>query len=299
MDAARPAMTGFGAQKVRRPEFVDVLARAMRTRAGLIGLLLTTAVVGIAIVGPFVAPGSPTAFVTAPFAPPSAGHWLGADVLGRDVLVRVLHGGLVLLLMAALSTVFGVALGAAVGIAAAYLRGWWDTFITWIADVMLAFPLMVLALLLVSVIGPSFWIIVVAITIGHVPQVARVIRSSALDVSERDFIKASELIGIPSYQIMWRGILPSVVTPLMVEAGLRLTLSIIIIAGLCFLGFGQQPPAANWGLMINENRIGIAGNPLGVLVPVLLIAVLTVGTNTFTDAIARVARGGERVHDFR
>jgi peptide/nickel transport system permease protein len=148
----------------------------------------------------------------------------------------------------------------------------------------------------VSIIGPKVWLIVAAVTIAHAPQVARVIRSAALDVCERDFVKSVELIAIPRWKIMTGEILPNLISPLMVELGLRLTFSIIIIAGLSFLGFGLQPPSPNWGAMINENRVGLVGNPWAVIAPILMLVILTVGMNTFTDAVARVALGTLRAH---
>jgi peptide/nickel transport system permease protein len=161
-------------------------------------------------------------------------------------------------------------------------------------DVILSFPQLVFALLLLSLLGPKLWLITIAVGVSHAPQVARVLRSATLDLSERDFVKAAELQGMRPAKIMWKEILPNLVSPLMVEAGLRLTYSIVIIAGLAFLGFGQPPPAANWGTMINENRAGLPLNPWAVIVPAALIALLTIGTNTFTDAFARVAIGVDR-----
>ncbi len=119
-------------------------------------------------------------------------------------------------------------------------------------------------------------------------------RAATLDVSERDFVKVVELDGVRPVKVMFREILPNLVTPLMVETGLRLTFSIGIMTGLAFLGFGQNPPAANWGLMINENRIGLVLNPWSVVFPAALIAILTIGANTYTDAVARVSIGAER-----
>jgi peptide/nickel transport system permease protein len=121
-----------------------------------------------------------------------------------------------------------------------------------------------------------------------------VLRSATLDISEQDYVKAVELQGVRPARVMMREIMPNLISPLMVEIGLRLTYSIIIMAGLAFLGFGQPPPTPNWGTMINENRIGLSLNPWAVIVPALLIALLTIGTNTFTDAVARVAIGVER-----
>jgi peptide/nickel transport system permease protein len=111
-----------------------------------------------------------------------------------------------------------------------------------------------------------------------------VLRSATLDISEQDYIKVAELQGMRPARVMAREIMPNLISPLMVEVGLRLTYSIIIMAGLAFLNFGQAPPAPNWGTMINENRIGLQLNPWAVIVPALLIALLTIGTNTFTTS---------------
>jgi peptide/nickel transport system permease protein len=278
----------------RLPQWITIPLRAARTKRGAVGLSLAGTVVLLAVIGPFVEPYSPTSFETSLFHYPSAQDLLGGDILGRDVLSRVLAGGWMMLLMALGATVIGVGLGAAAGISAAYLRGRFDGLIMRSVDVILAFPSLVFALLLVSIIGPKLWLIVLAIGFTHAPAVARVLRSAALDVSERDYIKAIELQGVKPARIMRDEILPNLVSPLMVETGLRMTYSIVLMAGLSFLGFGQSPPAANWGYMIQENRIGIASNPWAVIVPAALIAILTIGTNTFTDAIARVSIGVER-----
>lgn len=278
----------------RRGEWSRIVLRAASVPKGRVGLALLGFVVAVAVIGPFVAPHSSTATIVSPFAAPSAQAPLGGDQLGRDVLSRVLDGGWVLLVMAAVATILGTGLGAACGIAAAYLRGFWDGAIMRTVDVILAFPQLVFALLLVSIVGPKVWLIVLAVGFSHAPQVARVMRSAALDVSERDFVKANEVLGVKRRKIMTKEILPNLVSPLMVESGLRVTYSIVIIAGLSFLGFGQAPPAANWGVMINENRAGLQLNPWAVVIPAVLIALLTIGTNTFTDAVARVAIGIDR-----
>jgi len=291
--AAPPAQRAAG-PRVRRREWLHVLAAAARTPRGITGAGLALLVVLVAAIGPFVAPHPPLAFVTVPGSGPSSKFPLGSDILGRDVLSRVLDGGWQLLLMAAAAMLIGVVLGTAAGIAAAQLRGWRDGLIMRTVDVVLAFPQLVFALLLVSILGPERWLLVIAVGFSHVPQVARVIRAAALDVSERDFVKAVEITGVRQSKLMSGEILPNLLTPLMVEAGLRLTYSIVIMTGLSFIGFGLQPPSPNWGYMINENRIILTTNPWAVVAPALLIAVLTVGLNTFTDAIARVALGIER-----
>jgi peptide/nickel transport system permease protein len=292
--APAPPPDAPAAPRVRRREWLHILTGAARTPRGMAGSGLVLLVVLLAVTGPFFAAYPPLQFVTTPGAPPSSKFPLGGDILGRDVLSRVLDGGWQLLLMATAAMGIGIVLGTAAGIAAAQLRGWRDGVIMRTVDVILAFPQLVFALLLVSILGPTRWLLVVAVGLSHAPQVARVIRAAALDVSERDFVKAVEITGVRQSKVMSGEILPNLLTPLMVEAGLRLTYSIVIMTGLSFIGFGLQPPAPNWGYMINENRIILTTNPWAVVAPAILIAVLAVGLNTFTDAIARVALGIER-----
>ena len=161
-------------------------------------------------------------------------------------------------------------------------------------DVLLAFPRLVFPRPRRSSLGPSRGLIVLAVGIPPAPAVARVLRSAPLDISERDYVKVAELQGMRPAAVMAKEILPSLSTPLMVEAGLRLTYSIIIMAGLAFLGFGQPPPSPSWGTMINENRAGLPLNPWAVIVPTTVIALLTIGTNLLADAIGRVALGVDR-----
>lgn len=281
----------------RRREWLFVLAGAAKTPRGRIGLILTVLVVLVAVIGPAFAPYSPTAFVTSAFATPSRQTLLGGDQLGRDVLSRVLAGGWLLLVLALVSTLLGLVVGTIAGMAAAYRRGFSDGLIMRGVDVLLAFPQLIFALMLVSILGSKLWLLVVAIGLAHAPQVARVIRSTTLDISERDYVHAAEIIGVRPWRVMVKDILPNLTTPLMVEAGIRLTYSISILAGLSFLGFGLQPPSPNWGTMINENRIGLTENPWGVVAPAILIAMLTIGLNTFTDAVARVSLGVDRAEE--
>jgi peptide/nickel transport system permease protein len=276
---------------------LGLISTALCTTRGRVGAALVLFVVVVAAIGPLVAPHSPTDLVSGSLLPPGNGYPLGTDDLGRDVLSRLLNGGWELLAMAAVATVLGVVVGALLGILAAFEGGWIDSILMRTVDVLLAFPQIVFALLLVSIVGPKLWLIVLAVGFTHAPAVARVLRAATLDVSERDYVKAVELQGVKPAKIMRSELLPNLISPLMVELGLRLTYSVVVMAGLSFLGFGQQPPAPNWGYMIQENRIGLSSNPWSVVAPIVLIALLTIGTNTFTDAVARVVIGVERGGD--
>ena len=192
------------------------------------------------------------------------------------------------------STLLGVGVGTAVGLVAAYSRGWLDDVLMRGNDVILAFPPIILTLLAVSAFGPRSWLIVLCVGGTHAPRVARVIRGAALEVAERDFVKAAEAVGESRSRIVFGELLPNVTSPLLVEIGLRMTYSIALVAAISFLGFGLQPPTADWGLMINENRLSINVQPWAVLLPVAAIGLLTVGTNLVTDVIARAAIGLDR-----
>lgn len=287
-----PSAPGI-AQTRRRSQAIRVLKSAAVSRRGALGLAIFGIVVVIAILGPFIAPHDPTEILGMPFAPPSDSLRLGGDSLGRDVLSRVLAGGWVLLLMAALATCIAVTVGVVVGMTAAYRGGWIDHFLMRTTDIGLAIPQIVFALLFVSILGPQLWLVVLVVAFTMAPSVARVIRGAALEVSERDFVKAVELMGVSPRLIIVREILPNLVSPIMVELGLRLTYACITIAALSFLGFGQPPPAPNWGIMISENRVGLASNALGVIVPAAIIAFFTVGANLFTDAVTRTLLRGD------
>ncbi len=275
-------------------ELVQLLHDSWHVRRTKVGLAILFAILALAVFGPWIAPYSPTEFVGPPFSGPSDVALLGTDYIGHDVLTRVLYGGRTVITLALAATVLGLVAGVTLGLIAGYARRWSDETIMRILDVVLAFPSIVLALLFVSVFGPRLWLIVLMVGISHAPRIARVTRASAMEVVQRDFVRAAEALGVSRARILANEILPNITSPLLVEFGLRLTYSIGIIAALSFLGFGLQPPAADWGLMINENRIGITVQPYAVFVPVLLIGILTIGTNMIADGVARALVGIDR-----
>lgn len=270
------------------------LADALRYGRTRIGLALIGFILLLAFVGPLAAPHPPDAFVGTPAQSPSANYPLGTDYLGHDVLSRLLWGGRSVVWMAFAAASLGVVFGAAVGLLAAYSRSFLDDALMRTMDVVLAFPQIVFVLLFVSLIGPRLWLIVLLVAVSWVPQVARVARGITLDVVHREYVESAELIGLPRRRVLAREILPNVTTPLMVEYGLRLTWSIALIAALSFLGFGIQPPNADWGLMINENRPIIAAQPWALVAPALCIAIFAIGTNFIAEGIARSIAGIDR-----
>ena len=266
-----------------------------------VGVTVVALLVAVALVGPFFAPYAPDAPVekngvfALPFEPPSGEAKLGTDNIGRDALSRFLWGGRSVLALTLLSTALGAVLGISVGLLAAYSRSLLDEVLMRGMDVVLAFPQLVFALVLVATVGPRLWLMVLAVGITTMPRVARVTRGASVEVVERDFVRAAECIGVPRRKILFGEILPNITSPLVVEVSLRVTFNIAVIAALSFLGFGLQPPAADWGLMVSENKQGLlTGQPWGVVMPVIAIGLLTIGTSLIGDGFARAAIGIER-----
>jgi peptide/nickel transport system permease protein len=271
--------------------WVALLRAAWSQGRTKVGVALVALLVGIALLGPFFAPYEPDEFVVAPFASPSADALFGGDNLGRDVLTRFLWGGRSVFALSVLATLMGMVLGIAVGLVAAYSRGALDDVLMRGMDVILSFPQIVFALVLAATVGPELWLLVVAVGLTTMPRVARITRGAAVEVVERDFIRAAEAIGEARRRILLGEILPNIMGPLVVEASLRLSFNIAVVAGLSFLGFGLQPPNADWGLMINENRNGLTIQPWPVVLPVIAIGLLTIGTSLIGDGLSRAAAG--------
>lgn len=271
-----------------------VLRQSLSSRRTQIGLTIVGILIGIAILGPWFAPHSATSFVGTPFQTPSSDAWFGTDKLGRDVFSRVLGGGRSVILMASISAVLGVVGGTILALCAGYSNRWLDELLMRTSDIVMAFPPIVLALLFLSIFGPAPWIIVLTVALGHMPRTGRVLRAAVLQVSGQDYVKSARAMGLRKWQIRIGELLPNITGPLMVELGLKLTYSIALVASLGFLGLGLQPPAADWGLMINENRLALQTQPASVLVPVVCIGLLTVGFNLVTDGFARTLAGLDR-----
>lgn len=279
----------------RRPRGIWRTAlRMWRTR---IGLLIVALLCVVALFGRYVAPYGEVEAVGLPFKPSGATRKetvLGSVNVGQDALTRFLYGGRPILIAAVLATSLALVLGTTIGLIAAYNRGKLDDVLMRSMDVILALPQIIAALIVISMFGASTTLIILTVGISTVPRIARVVRGAAVSVVERDFVSAAESIGESRFRILRSELLPNVSGPLLVEANLRLTFSIGLIAGIAFLGFTADPGAANWGLMINENRKGLVPNHWGVTLPVIAIALLTIGTGLVGDGLSRAAAGIDR-----
>ncbi len=256
------------------------------------GLVITLLVALLAIFGPLFAPYGENEIVGRPYT--REGSFLGTDYLGHDVWSRVLYGGLSILIIAVLATALGMALGIIIGVVAAYWGGWPDEAIMRLNDVALAFPQILLVLLVLTAVDqPAWWMIVLLVGISHAPRVARLARGVALGLVSRDYVVAAEALGESRLRVILAEVLPNMSAPLLAEAGLRLTYSIGLVAGIGFLGFATNPGAADWGLMIYENRLALLVQPWAMLAPVIIIGIFTVGTNLMADGIAQLTGRGD------
>jgi peptide/nickel transport system permease protein len=244
----------------------------------------------LAVFGEALAPYSPTAFNT-PMAlkPPSWTHLFGTDGYGRDVVSRVLAGARSILVLSGAATVFGVGVGCAIGLVSGYRGGVVDEILMRLVDILLALPGLLLALLILTSLGPSPTNLVVSIAIVFVPKSARIARSAVLPLRRLGYVDAARLRGARWPTIVFRELLPNVMGELGVEACLRFAYALLLISSLGFLGFGIQPPAPDWGLMISESRNYVTIAPWAVLFPALAIGIIVVAVNGLADAL-----GGKR-----
>jgi peptide/nickel transport system permease protein len=279
---------------VERRRQVSLAARALRLWRTRIGLLIAGSLIGIAIIGPYLAPYGPQDFAGSPYQPAGGKLLFGADSLGQDVWSRFLHGGRSILLVSALSTVLGVGVGVLVGLSAALARRSIDDLLMRAVDLLLAFPSILLALVAVATVGPKSWLIVAAVAATTMPRTARVIRGAGVSVVERDFVTAARAIGDGHFRVLFFEVLPNVTGTLVVEVTLRLTYAIGLIAALAFLGVTTNPNGADWGTMVQENSGALILQPWGCLLPAIAIGLLTVGTGLVGDGLARASSGIDR-----
>jgi ABC-type dipeptide/oligopeptide/nickel transport system permease subunit len=244
-------------------------------------------VVAVAVFGPLLAPHPPTKPIGVPLTGPSGASPLGTDYLGRDVLSRVLYGGRSVLGLAAAATALAYLLGLAIGLVAGYTRSVVDPVLMRTVDVMLSFPPLLFLLVLIAGAGSSVLVLIVGVAVVQAPQISRIVRTATLEVSIRGYVEAAVARGERAPAVIVREVLPNILGPVLVDAGLRFTYSILIIASVNFLGLGLQPPNSDWALMIGENRSYLAVNSLAVLAPAAMIAILTIGVNLTGDAVAR------------
>ena len=272
------------------PAPVRTRSRVPRLHLGIpasVGLVVLAIVLLVAFLGPLFAPYSPTELAGIPYSTPNGDFWLGTDSLGRDVLSRVLHGGRSVILLAVGATALAYLIGGAIGLFAGYSRSIADGILMRGVDLLLAFPPLLLLLLVAAGIGAGPTVIVIGVAAINIPGIARIVRTVSLEVSVRGYVEAAITRGERTSAILAREVLPNIAGPLVADAGVRLTGSILFVAGLNFLGLGLQPPSSDWATMIAENRTSIDLQPWAVAAPAAMIAILTVAVNVVGDAISQ------------
>jgi ABC-type dipeptide/oligopeptide/nickel transport system permease subunit len=259
---------------------------------GIVGLALLLFILAVALIGPLIAPHSIVTPIGVPGAAPGVGAPLGTDYLGRDVLSRVLHGGWPVLRLSVITTALTYALGLAVGMTAGFCRSFVDPVLMRAVDVFLSFPPLLLLLLLIAGAGSGTGVLIVGIVLVLFPGAARIARTATLEVCTTGYIEAAVSRGERSVAILRREVLPNILPTILADLGVRFSAAVVIAASVNFLGLGAQPPTADWGLMVAENREIILSNPWAVFVPAALLGLLTISVNLLADAYVRGRRSG-------
>jgi peptide/nickel transport system permease protein len=269
-----------------RLAFVGHRLRWARTGSGAVGLALVVVIVLFVLIGPLFAPHDPAATVGLTGASPDSAFPLGTDRLGRDVLSRLLWGGRSVIGLAAAATLACYAVGLLVGVTAGYNRRL-EGLLMRSTDVVRAFPPLLFFLIIVTGLGASVWVLILGVTVVQAPGIARLSHTATKEVSLRPYVEAAVARGERSLAVVQREILPNILSPLIADAGLRFTFSVLLVASVNFLGLGLQPPRSDWGLMVSENRDILTLNPWAVFAPAAFIALLTIGVNLVGDSVTR------------
>jgi len=270
------------------------IRRLFRNRLAIAGLAIIGCLAVLAIAAPFLAPEHPNAqgiWITnlgGSRLTPSTAHPFGTDQLGRDMLSRMLYGGRMTLVIGFASVSLAIAIGTMLGALAGYLGGALDNAIMRLMDIMLAFPSILLALAIVVIAGPGLMNVMLAVGIVSIPTYARIIRASVLAEREKEYVSASTALGADRWRILFRHILPNTLSPLIVSASLGVGTAILDAAGLGFLGLGAQPPLAEWGLMLSDNRQKLFTEWWLVAIPGVAIMLTVLGFNLVGDGLRDV-----------
>lgn len=267
--------------------------RLLKRPAALVGTIIFCFFLFLAVFGPWIAPYDyEKQSADLRLATPTLSHPFGADQFGRDILSRIIVGTRNIFLLGGFGTAVAVVIGTAIGLFAGYIGGTTDEVVMRLLDVLLSFPSLLLALVLLSTVGPSNLNIVFVVAILYIPMVARVVRSMVLDLKNKEFVEAARVRGETRSYVLFREILPNSLPPLLVEASMRFSYSIFLVASLGFLGLGVQPPSPDWGLQINQARAFFAIAPWVLLFPACTIALLVISTNLMSDGLRQVMLPG-------
>lgn len=260
-----------------------------RSKGAWFGLAVVTLLVAAALLAPVLAPYDPAIQdLGNQNQPPGPGHWLGTDRFGRDIFSRIIWGARLSLVTGLGSVLLGAVLGALLGLGSGYYRGWLDTVIIRVVDLLLVFPLYLTAIFVVAVLGPSILNTVLAVGIATTPTFARLTRGEVLGEREREYVLAARAIGSSPTRVIVRHILPNILAPMLVLGSLNIGNAVLVEASLSFLGLGPAPPTPSWGLMVNDGMVVLLRAPWVSLIPGAAIALLVLGANLLGDGLRDV-----------
>ncbi len=251
--------------------------------AAMIGLFFTGLYFFVAIFAPWIAPYSMTEAVGDVWEPASAKHWLGTDNIGRDLLTRMIYGGRTTIFIATAATILSFTLGSILGLTAAVIGGWVDQAMSRFVDLIMSIPTLIFALVVLSVMPVTLPILILVMGLLDSTRVYRLARAVAVDINVMDFVEAAKLRGEGNRWVIFREILPNALSPLVAEMGLRFIFAVLFVSTLSFLGLGVQPPNADWGGIVKENKDGIVYGIPAALVPAIAIATLSISVNLVAD----------------
>lgn len=265
----------------------DAFRRLLKEVTALVGLILVLLFFFAAIFAPVLSPFGPNEqdIIGSKLAPPSAAHWLGADILGRDMLSRMLYGARISVFVGLAVVAIAGSVGTLVGLFAGYRRGWIDEVVMRVTDIFFAFPPLILAMAIAGALGPSLRNALIAVVVVLWPVYARLVRGQVLSLRESEYIQAAQVTGVSNWKIITRHLLPNTMAPLLVQASFDMGTTILTVAGLSFIGFGAQPPTPEWGVMISDGRNYITTQWWLTAVPAGGILLLVAAFNLVGDGL--------------
>jgi len=279
-------LDALAAERPTASEWRRLLRRFLSNRLAAIGMVFICLMVLTAIFAPLIATHDPTEQdLFARLEPPSSAHWFGTDELGRDVFSRVVWGARYSLFIGVIGSLGALIVGVSLGLASGFFGGWVDHGAMRLIDIMLSFPGVLMAILIVSVLGPGLNNLIIALSIWFTPTIARLMRSAVLVLKGQDFIDAARLQGASNTRIMLRHLLPNATSPIIVYGTLSVATALLVAAGLSFLGLGVQPPTPEWGAMIGTGRQYLRDNPSATMIPGMAIFFTVLSLNFIGDAL--------------
>ncbi len=274
-----------------RSPWTEVLRRLVGNKLAVVGMVIIGIVILTAVSAPLLASEHPDengifqAFPADNKQAPSRAHPMGTDALGRDMLSLIIYGSRISILVGVFAVGLAILVGASLGAIAGFVGGALDNVIMRLMDIMLAFPTILLALVIVVIIGPGLFNAMVAVGIVSIPTYARITRATVLAEREKEYVLAARSLGARSNRILWRHIVPNALSPIIVAASLGIATAILDAAGLGFLGLGAQPPTPEWGLLLSRNKSYIFTSPWMVFFPGIAIMFLVLGFNLLGDGL--------------